>query len=108
MLSEWSGTNLEPQLSRRLMPRLGTDAEFAAVRGMLAQCGFTAERICARLGIAGLGEYQPIRFGADQPAGPEQAVDALILLLMDGDYVAGETLERLLPRRGGASWKRSV
>lgn len=90
-------TNSEPQPSRRLAPRLGSDAEFAAVRGMLAQCGFTPERICQRLGISGIGEYKPIWRGRTNLLAAEQALDALILLLMDGEFVAGETLERLLP-----------
>ena len=92
-----ASTNPEPQASRRLVPRLGSDAEFAALRDMLAQCGFTPERICERLGIGGMGEYQPIWRGRTNLLAAEQAVDALILLLMDGEYVAGETLERLLP-----------
>ena len=89
--------NPEGQASRRLVPRLGSDAEFAALRDMLAQCGFTPERICERLGIGGMGEYQPIWRGRTNLLAAEQALDALILLLMDGEYVAGETLERLLP-----------
>ena len=64
---------------------------------MLAQCGFTPERICERLGIAGMGEYQPIWRGRTNLLAAEEALDALILLLMDGEYVAEETLERLLP-----------
>jgi methylase of polypeptide subunit release factors len=87
----------EPRVSRRLAPRLGSDAEFAAVRGMLARCGFTPERICQRLGIGGMGEYKPIWEGRSNLLATEQALDALILLLMDGEFVAGETLERLLP-----------
>ena len=90
-------TNPEPQPARRLAPRLGSDAEFAAVRGMLAECGFTPERICQRLGIAGMGEYKPIWRGRGNLLAAEQALDALILLLMDGEFVAGETLQRLLP-----------
>src|ERR1035437_284390 len=90
-------TNPEPRASHRLIPRLGSDAEFAAGRGMLAQCGFAPERICERLGIAGIGEYQPIWRGRTNLLAAAQAVDALILLLMDGEYVAAETLERLLP-----------
>ena len=88
--------NPEPRVSR-LAPRLGSDAEFAAVRGMLAECGFTPERICERLGIAGINEYKPIWRGRTKLLAAEQALDALILLLMDGEYVAGETLQRLLP-----------
>jgi hypothetical protein len=81
-------TNPEPA-SRRLLPRLGSDAEFAAVRAMLAECGFTAERICERLGIAGMGEYQPIWRGRAHMVAATEALDALILLLLDGEYVAG-------------------
>jgi len=81
----------------RLAPRLTGHAEFAAMRAMLAECGFTGERICARLGIAGMGEYKPARRGGGLPPAAEAALDALILLLMDGEYVAAETLERLLP-----------
>ncbi len=87
----------EPQLSSRLLPRLGSDAEFARVRGVLAACGFTPERICARLGIAGMSEYKPIWRGRTNLLAAEEALDALILLLMDGEYVAEETLQRLLP-----------
>src|ERR1019366_1205084 len=94
-------TNPEPQPARRLAPRLGSDAEFAAVRGMLAECGFTPERICQRLGIAGMGEYKPIWRGRGNLLAAEQALDALILLLMDGEFVAGETLQRLLPAGAG-------
>ena len=90
-------TNPKPPVSCRLVPRLGSDAEFAAVRFMLAECGFTPERISERLGIAGMGEYQPIWRGRANLLAAEEALDALILLLMDGEYVAEETLERLLP-----------
>ncbi len=90
-------TNPEPQPARRLVPRLGSDAEFAALRGVLAECGFTPERICERLGIAGLREYKLTWRGHTNLLAAEQALDALILLLMDGEYVAAETLERVLP-----------
>ena len=97
-------TPTDPQLQpwHRMAPRLGSDAEFAAVRGMLAQCGFTQERIFERLGIAGAGEYKPVWLGGSNLPEAKDALDALILLLMDGDYVAGETLERLLPAGAGA------
>jgi methylase of polypeptide subunit release factors len=85
----------------RLAPRLASDAEFAAVRAMLAECGFTEERICARLAIAAIGDYKPTRRGGGPGRAPlpaaGDALDALILLLMEGVYVAGEILERLLP-----------
>jgi len=90
-------TNPQSQLSHRIEPRLGSEEEFAAVRGMLTECGFTPKPICERLGIAALDTYQPNRFGAANLRTAEQAVDVLILLLMDGEYVPAETLERLLP-----------
>jgi len=90
-------TDPQPQPWHRMAPRLGSDAEFAAVRGMLAQCGFTQERVFERLGIAGAGEYKPVWLGGSNLPEAKDALDALILLLMDGDYVAGETLARLLP-----------
>jgi methylase of polypeptide subunit release factors len=92
-----AGTNPQSQVSHRIAPRLGSEEEFAAVRGILAECGFTPKPICERLGIAALDTYQPNRFGTANLRTAEQAVDALILLLMDGEYVSAETLERLLP-----------
>lgn len=80
-----------------MIPRLGRDAEFAAVRGMLEQCGFTEERICRRLGIAGMGEYKPTWQGRGNLLEAGEALDALILLFLDGEYAAAETLGRLLP-----------
>jgi hypothetical protein len=90
-------TDPQPQPWHRLAPRLGSDAEFAAVRGLLAQCGFSQERIFQRLGIAGAGAYKPVWLGGSNLPEAKDALDALIMLLMDGDYVAGETLARLLP-----------
>ena len=90
-------TNSGPCSSPRILPRQGSEAEFAAVRGMLAGCGFTAEKISERLGIARIEDYKPIWRGRANLLAAEQPVDALILLLMDGEPVAEETLERLLP-----------
>ena len=87
----------QPLLSHRIAPRLGSEEEFAAARGVLTECDFTPKGICERLGIAALDTYQPNRFGAANLRTAEQAVDALILLLMDGEYVPAETLQRLLP-----------
>ena len=89
--------NPDPRSSPRLVPRLGSDAEFAVVRDMLADCGFTPERISQRLGIARIDEYKPIWRGRTNLLAAENALDALILLLMDGEYVAAETLAQLLP-----------
>jgi methylase of polypeptide subunit release factors len=87
----------EPHPVRHLLPRSGRDADFAAVRLMLAQCGFTAEGICARLQLPVMSEYRSIRQGRQAVHAAEDALDALILLLMDGEYVERAALERLLP-----------
>ena len=92
-----AGTNPESQLSHRIAPRLGSEEEFEAVRGILTKCGFTPEPICQRLGMAALDTYQPNRFGAANLRTAEQPVDVLILLLMDGEFVPAETVEQLLP-----------
>jgi SAM-dependent methyltransferase len=90
-------TDSQPQTWHRIAPRLGGDAEFAAVRGILAQCGFTQERVFQRLGITGAGEYKPVWLGGSNLPEAKDALGALILLLMDGDFVARETLAQLLP-----------
>ena len=54
----------------RLAPRLASDAEFADVRAMLAECGFTEARICARLAIAAIGDYKPTRRGGGPGRAP--------------------------------------
>uniref|UniRef100_Q02CH5 Methyltransferase small n=1 Tax=Solibacter usitatus (strain Ellin6076) TaxID=234267 RepID=Q02CH5_SOLUE len=67
------------------------------MRAMLVECGFTPEAICDRLGIAALETYEPNRFRDAGLGIAEQAVDVLILLLMDGEFVPAEIVERLLP-----------
>jgi SAM-dependent methyltransferase len=64
---------------------------------MLAQCGFTAEGICERLQIPAISDYRNIRQGRAAAPSVEGALDALILLLMDGEYVERATLEGRLP-----------
>src|SRR5580765_3976704 len=92
-----AGTNPQTLLSHRIAPRFGSDAEFAAVRSVLEECGYVPARICARLGLADLDIYKPNRFSSANLPAVEQAVDVLILLLMDGEFVLAETVERLLP-----------
>jgi SAM-dependent methyltransferase len=92
-----ASTPSEPHFVRHLLPRSGSDADFAALRALFAQCGFTAEGICQRLQIPAIGEYRNIRQGREVVHSAEETLDALILLLMDGEYVERATLERRLP-----------
>ncbi|MEO8368815.1 MAG: methyltransferase [Candidatus Solibacter sp.] len=84
-------------MSHRIAPRLASDAEFAAARGALAECGYTPERICARLGLAAMDIYKPGQFSSANLPAVEQAVDVLVLLLMDGEFVSADAVDRLLP-----------
>ena len=61
------------------------------------ECGFTPRQICDRLGVAALDFYKPALFAAAKLQAVEQAVDVLILLLLDGEFVQAETVQRLLP-----------
>ena len=97
ILSTMASTPSEPHFVRHLLPRSGSDADFAALGAMFAQCGFTAEGICERLQIPAIGEYRNVRQGRAVVHSVEDALDALIRLLMDGEYVERATLERLLP-----------
>jgi SAM-dependent methyltransferase len=82
---------------QRLLPPLAGDVEFAAVRALFDRCGFTSERVCERFGLAEINDFKAICQGRTTVHEAEQPLDALILLLMDGEYVARATLERLLP-----------
>ncbi len=81
----------------RVLPKLGTEAEFAALRDVLRACDFTAERVSERLGIPNITEYKNIRQGRLTVHSAELPLDALILLFMDGEYVDRGTIGRLLP-----------
>jgi len=79
------------------VPQCGNAADLAAMRGILEQCGYTAEGICQRLGIPEIKEYRNLRQGRGNVQSVEQPLDALIHLLLDGEYVERGILESLLP-----------
>ena len=78
-------------------PQGGSEADMAALRRALEGCGFTAGAVCGRLGIQEISEYKSLRLGRTTGQTTETPLDALIHLLMDGEYVERQTLEALLP-----------
>ena len=65
------------------LPRLGSDAEFAALRELLQACGYTHEGICSRMNVDDLAKYRsaPARELIGKTL--EQPVDGLIRLFWD-------------------------
>jgi len=78
------------------LPLLGSDAEFAALRRIFAECDYSTEGLKRRLGFANLEEYKtpPIEVRDAQPI--EQPIDALIRLFLDAVYVDEAALGRVL------------
>jgi len=69
--------------------RIGSDAEFAALRSALAAAEYTEPAICARLGIAKITQFDldPERRTRRSPAVPPDALDMLIRLFLEGEGV---------------------
>ncbi len=69
--------------------RMGTDAEFAALRSALVAAEYTGTAICARLGIAKITQFDldPERRPRRPPAARPDALDVLIRLFLEGEAV---------------------
>ncbi|HEY2018730.1 MAG TPA: methyltransferase [Bryobacteraceae bacterium] len=76
------------------IPRLGTDAEFTALRRLLQESGYTDEGICRRLNVEDLTDYSA---ASAKPRPLEQPLDALIRLFFDSALVEEDVLSRALP-----------
>lgn len=81
----------------RLLPRLGTEEEFAALRRLLADCGFNNQEICRRLEIPSIVGFKARCDGRTAAAAIQRPIDVLIRLFMDGEFVPQETVESKLP-----------
>lgn len=77
--------------------KLGTDEQFRSLRSMLAQCGYTEEAVCKRVGIPRISHFISIHEGRSASHDLKDALDALIRLLMDGEAVSSESLGQHLP-----------
>jgi SAM-dependent methyltransferase len=85
------------------VPRVGSDADFAALRELLAQAGYTEGGLSKRLNAPNIGDYKtpPANDLAIRPV--TDALDVLILLFCDCVYVDQALLARLIPERGLAA-----
>jgi SAM-dependent methyltransferase len=79
------------------LPRLGSEEEFAALRRIFRESGYSAEGLKRHLGVAELHEYKtpPVEVREAQPI--ERPIDALIRLFLDAVFVDEAALARALP-----------
>jgi SAM-dependent methyltransferase len=79
------------------LPVLGSDAEFATLRRVFLESGYSTAGLKRYLGVAALDEYKtPPADALDaQPVG--RPIDALIRLFLDAVYVDESALARALP-----------
>jgi len=85
------------------VPRVGSDADFAALRELLAHAHYTERGLSQRLNAPNIGDYKtPPSFElAARPV--SDALDVLILLFCDGVYVEQDVIARLIPGPGLAA-----
>src|ERR1700730_10154614 len=81
-----------------LRPRLCTDEEFAALRQLLQDCGFTADGICRRIDIPSIAAFKAKCEGRTNALEIDGRIDVLIRLLLDGAFIAQTTFDSLMPR----------
>ena len=81
------GRNVSPHPLHLLLPQLGTEEDFAALRELLRYCDFTNEGICRRLGIPSIVDFQPKCDGRKTAIEMEQPIDAMLRLVLDGEFV---------------------
>ncbi|MDZ4802601.1 MAG: class I SAM-dependent methyltransferase [Bryobacteraceae bacterium] len=67
--------------------RIGTDAEFATVRACLESAGLDEARLCERLGIASLENFEEDFERAEMDDWEADATGVLIQLFVEGHYV---------------------
>ena len=80
-----------------MMPRLGTEEEFEAVRRLFGECDYHGEGVFRRLGIPGIEGFKTIRQGRQTLLEPQSALDALIHLFLDGEQLEEGNARSLLP-----------
>ncbi len=76
----------------------GTPEQFALVRGILRQSGYTENAICERLELKALHEYSAIAAGTRRSLADDSLVSHLIRLFFCGECLPVGQLESLLPR----------
>jgi methylase of polypeptide subunit release factors len=92
-----ASTSTAPHPLHLLLPQLGTEEDFVTLRETLRACGFHNEGICQRLGIPSIVDFVPKCEGRKTAIEMEYPVDAIIRLVLDGEFVAEQVLESKLP-----------
>ena len=95
-----ASTQVSPHPLHLLLPRLGTEEDFAALRDLLRHCDFDNQGICKRLEISSIVDFQPKCDGRKIAVAIEQPIDAMLRLVLDGEFVPERILDATWP--GGA------
>jgi SAM-dependent methyltransferase len=77
--------------------RFGGPEEFGALRSALIDLNFTEKAICARTGIADIGDFKAKVEGRPTGTGLNDSLDVLIHLLMDGEKLPEAQVRDRLP-----------
>jgi len=87
------------------LPEIGTAAQFEALRGFLADSGYTQERICELLGLGSPERLDLVMLSRDfsEHVRPPGGLNTLIRLFLLGESVSVEELESHIPGRTWAA-----
>src|SRR5437763_12881883 len=76
--------------------KTGTPQQFQLVRSVLEQSHYTEEAICKRLNLESIFDFRSTLEAESKPRPTDDALDFLIMLLMDGESVSESRLSELL------------
>ena len=91
-----STTQAAPHPLHLMLPHLGSDAEFAAFRQLLTSAGFGHAGICRRLEIPSIVDFKAKCDGRTAALTIESAIDVLLRLFLDGEFVSHALIEQHL------------
>jgi len=77
--------------------KTGTPQQFQLVRSVLEKSHYTEEAICKRLNLESIFDFRSTLEAESKPRPADDALDFLIMLLMDGESVSESRLNELLP-----------
>ena len=89
-----------------MLPQLGAEEDFASFRETLRVCGFDNQGICKRLQIESIVDFQPKCDGRKIATEIEYPIDAILRLMLDGEFVSEQVLESKLPPGAIAAMER--
>jgi methylase of polypeptide subunit release factors len=92
-----STTVATPDPLHGMLPLLGADEEFAAVRRVFHSCGYDEPGVIGRLEIEQIARFKSIRQGRRTALDIQGPIDVLIRLFLDGEMVQDAAVRGLLP-----------